>query len=96
MKAIKLRSNFRLILVTIITACSGCGVLLPDVMIVGTEQGIRTYNDGQAALIAQSKTQHKNQETPYWNTRRTQVSYSFWERLSRGLVNTTEGSNHAE
>lgn len=86
----------RIILVTIVTACSGCGVILPDVMIVGTEQGIRTYNDGQAALIAQSKTQHKNQETPYWSTRRTQVNYSFWERLSRGLVNTQEVPSDAQ
>lgn len=83
----------RLILIMTIATCSGCGVLLPDVMIVGTEQGIRTYNDGQAALIAQAKTQHKNQETPYWSTRRTQVGYSFWERLSRGMVNTQETTN---
>jgi hypothetical protein len=80
----------RLILVMTIATCSGCGVLLPDVMIVGTEQGIRAYNDGQSSLIAQSKTQHKNQETPYWNTRKVQSQYSFWERLSKGFVNTRE------
>lgn len=78
--------------------CSGCGVLLPDMMLVGTEQGIRAYNDGQAALIAQSKTQHRNQETPYWSTRRAQASYSVWERLSRGLIATKEQEvpTHAE
>lgn len=79
-----------------VTLCSGCGVLLPDVMVVGTEQGIRAYNDGQAALIAQSKTQHRNQETPYWTTRRAQVNYSFWERLSRGLIATKEVSTDAD
>lgn len=83
----------RLILVTIVAACSGCGVLLPDVMLVGTEQGIRAYNDGQSALIAQAKTQSKHQETPYWSTRKVQSGYSFWDRLSRGFVNTTE-ANH--
>jgi hypothetical protein len=83
----------RLIMTTIVVASSGCGVLLPDVMIVGTEQGIRSYNDGQAALIAQAKTQHKNQETPYWSNRRVQSSYSFWDRLSKGFVNTQEVSN---
>ena len=87
----------KMILFGALVACAtGCGVILPDVMIVGSEQGIRAYNDGQAALIAQSKTQHKNQETPYWNTRKTQVSYSFWERLSRGLVNTTDGATNAQ
>jgi len=87
----------RLILVTIVTACSGCGVLLPDVMLVGTEQGIRAYNDGQSSLIAQSKTQHKNQETPYWNNRKVQSGYSFWERLSKGFIATSkqEETNNA-
>lgn len=87
----------RLILVTIVTACSGFGVLLPDVMIVGTEQGIRAYNDGQSSLIAQSKTQSKNQETPYWNTRKVQSSYSFWDRLSKGFIATSkqEETNNA-
>lgn len=80
----------RLILVVTIATCSGCGVILPDVMLVGTEQGIRAYNDGQSALIAQSKTQHKNQETPYWNTRKVQSSYSFWDRLSRGFIATSK------
>jgi hypothetical protein len=80
----------RLILVVTIATCSGCGVLLPDVMVVGTEQGIRAYNDGQSSLIAQSKTQHRNQETPYWNNRKVQSQYSFWDRLSKGFVNTQE------
>jgi len=83
----------RLLLIITIASCSGCGVLLPDVMIVGTEQGIRAYNDGQAALIAQAKTQHKTGETPYWSNRRVQSSYSFWDRLSKGFVNTTEVSD---
>jgi len=83
----------KVILFTVVSVCSGCGVLLPDVMIVGTEQGIRAYNDGQSSLIAQAKTQHKNQEQPYWNNRRVQSSYSFWDRLSRGFVNTTEVSD---
>jgi len=80
-----------------IASCSGCGVLLPDIMIVGTEQGIRAYNDGQSSLIAQSKTQHKNQETPYWNTRKVQSSYSFWDRLSKGFIATSkqEETNNA-
>jgi hypothetical protein len=76
-----------------IATCSGCGVLLPDVMVVGTEQGIRAYNDGQSALIAQAKTTHKHGETPYWSNRRVQSGYSFWDRLSKGLVNTTEVSD---
>jgi hypothetical protein len=80
----------RLLLIITIATCSGCGVLLPDVMIVGTEQGIRAYNDGQSSLIAQSKTQHRNQETPYWNNRKVQSGYSFWDRLSKGFVNTQE------
>jgi hypothetical protein len=62
-------------------------------MIVGTEQGIRAYNDGQSALIAQAKTTHKHGETPYWATRRVQSSYSFWDRISKGFVNTQEVSN---
>jgi len=76
-----------------IATCSGCGVLLPDVMVVGTEQGIRAYNDGQAALIAQAKTTHKHGETPYWSNRRVQSGYSFWDRLSKGLVNTTKAQD---
>ena len=68
-------------------------MLLPDVMVVGTEQGIRAYNDGQSALIAQAKTTHKTGETPYWSNRRVQSGYSFWDRLSKGLVNTTEVSD---
>lgn len=68
-------------------------MLFPDVMVVGTEQGIRAYNDGQSALIAQAKTTHKTGETPYWATRRVQSSYSFWDRLSNGLVNTTEAQD---
>jgi len=83
----------RLILATIVATSSGCGVLLPDVMVVGTEQGIRAYNDGQVALIAQAKTQHKNAEQPYWHVRKQQASYSIWERLSKGLVNTKEASD---
>lgn len=79
-----------------IASCSGCGVLLPDVMIVGSEQGIRAYNDGQTALIAQSKTQNRNQETPYWSTRKIQSQYSFWDRLSKGFVNTAEVPTNAE
>ena len=77
-----------ILLGALVASMTGCGVILPDVMIVGSEQGIRAYNDGQSSLIAQSKTQHPNQVTPYWDTRKTQVGYSFWERLSRGLVNT--------
>jgi hypothetical protein len=65
-------------------------------MIVGTEQGIRAYNDGQSSLIAQSKTQHRNQETPYWNNRKVQSQYSFWDRLSKGFVNTQEVSTDAQ
>jgi hypothetical protein len=86
----------RLVLVMTIATCSGCGVLLPDVMIVGTEQGIRAYNDGQSSLIAQSKTQHRNQETPYWSNRKVQSGYSFWDRLSKGFVNTQEVPNDAQ
>lgn len=77
----------------VIASLSGCGVLLPDVMVVGTEQGIRAYNDGQTALIAQGKTQHRTGETAYWQTRKMQAGYSFWERLSKGFVNTTEVSH---
>ena len=67
-------------------------------MVVGTEQGIRAYNDGQSALIAQAKTQHKTGDTAYWSTRRAQASYSVWERLSRGLIATSEPKevSHAE
>jgi hypothetical protein len=83
----------RLILIITIATCSGCGVLLPDVMVVGTEQGIRAYNDGQSALIAQAKTTHKTGETPYWSNRRVQSQYSFWDRLSKGFVNTVEAPN---
>ena len=77
----------------LIASLSGCGVLLPDVMVVGTEQGIRAYNDGQAALIAQAKTQHRTGETAYWQNRKVQARYSFWERLSKGFVNTTEATH---
>mgnify|MGYP007034152541 CR=1 FL=1 len=80
----------RLILATLVASTTGCGVILPDVMIVGTEQGIRAYNDGQTALIAQSKTQHRTGDTAYWSTRKVQSKYSFWDRLSKGFVNTTE------
>ena len=86
----------KLILIMTIATCSGCGVLLPDVMIVGTEQGIRAYNDGQSALVAQAKTQHKTGETAYWSTRRVQSSYSFWDRLSKGFVNTQEVTTDAQ
>ena len=85
----------KILLTAIAVTSTGCGVLLPDLMVVGTEQGIRAYNDGQAALIAQAKTQHKTGDTAYWSTRRAQAGYSFWDRLSKGLVNTTE-VNHAE
>ena len=84
----------RIIAVCLIVSTSGCGVVFPDLMVVGTEQGIRAYNDGQAALIAQSKATHKTGETAYWSTRRVQSSYSFWDRLSRGFVNTAEVSEH--
>ena len=84
----------RVLVVAILASVSGCGVILPDVVVMGTEQGIRAYNDGQAALIAQSKTTHKTGSTPYWENRRIQSGYSFWDRLSRGFVNTTEGSSH--
>jgi hypothetical protein len=83
----------RLILATLVASTTGCGVIFPDVMIVGTEQGIRAYNDGQSALIAQSKTQSRNGETPYWNNRKIQSRYSFWDRLSKGFVNTVEKDN---
>ena len=80
----------------VIASVSGCGVLLPDVMVVGTEQGIRAYNDGQAALIAQAKTTHKTGDTAYWSNRRVQSSYSFWDRLSKGFVNTQEVPSDAQ
>ena len=86
----------RVILIMTIASCSGCGVLLPDVMVVGTEQGIRAYNDGQTSLIAQAKTQSRNQETPYWSTRKIQSGYSFWDRLSKGFVNTQEVTTDAQ
>ena len=77
----------------VIASLSGCGVLLPDVMVVGTEQGIRAYNDGQSALIAQAKTTHRTGDTAYWQNRKVQARYSFWERLSKGFVNTTEATH---
>lgn len=80
----------------VIASLTGCGVVLPDVVVMGTEQGIRAYNDGQAALIAQSKTQHRNGDTPYWHTRQAQAGYSFWERLSRGLIATSETSKQGQ
>ncbi len=83
----------RLILTALAVSLTGCGIILPDVMIVGTEQGIRAYNDGQSALIAQSKTQNRNGDTPYWNNRKIQSRYSFWDRLSKGFVNTQEVAN---
>lgn len=69
-----------------VTQLAGCGVILPDMMIVGTEQGIRAYNDGQIALATQQKA-------PYWSNRRVQSSYSVWDRLSRGFVATKGGAN---
>lgn len=83
----------KIILGLLVASTTGCGVILPDVMIVGTEQGIRAYNDGQAGLIAQAKTQNRQGETAYWQTRKVQAGYSFWERLSKGFVNTVEVSN---
>lgn len=77
----------------LIASTTGCGVILPDVLVVGTEQGIRAYNDGQAALIAQAKTTHKTGQTPYWDNRKIQSRYSFWDRLSKGFVNTTEAQD---
>ena len=77
----------------VIASLSGCGVLLPDVMVVGTEQGIRAYNDGQATLIAQGKTTHRTGDTAYWQNRKIQSKYSFWDRLSKGFVNTVEVPN---
>lgn len=87
----------RLILIGAIAASlTGCGIVLPDVVVMGTEQGIRAYNDGQAALIAQAKTQNKIGDTPYWYTRQAQAGYSFWERLSRGLIATSETSKQGQ
>lgn len=79
----------------VIASLTGCGVVLPDVVVMGTEQGIRAYNDGQAALIAQAKTQNKIGDTPYWHTRQAQASYSVWERLSRGLIATSDNGQEA-
>ena len=79
----------KILLGLLVASTTGCGVIL----VVGTEQGIRAYNDGQAALIAQAKTTHKTGQTPYWDNRKIQSRYSFWDRLSKGFVNTTEAQD---
>ena len=58
----------RMILVAVVLACSGCGLMGDGVIVYGTPEGIRSLYDGQNALITNAKTQLRD-GTSYLPTR---------------------------
>lgn len=60
------------IFVAILIAQSGCGLLLPEVMIAGTADGYRAYADGNSALITNAKTTDPLGDSAAWQHRKEQ------------------------
>lgn len=93
----------RTILFTLTILTSGCGIMGDGVVLYGTPEGIRSFYDGQNALITNAKTQARNGNSAAWEHRRAQeieltdrrnfldkVLYGFIEPSRRETIVTKE------
>lgn len=62
----------KILFAALIVAQSGCGVLLPDVLVAGTAEGYRAYADGNSALITNAKTTDPLGDSAAWQHRKQQ------------------------
>ena len=62
----------KILFAALIVAQSGCGLLLPEVMIAGTAEGYRAYADGNSALITNAKTTDPLGDSASWQHRKQQ------------------------
>jgi hypothetical protein len=88
----------KIILAALVVATSGCGVLLPEVMIAGTAEGYRAYADGNSALITNAKTTDPLGDSASWQHRKQQeqeitkrrcAGCGFFQKLT-GTTQSTE------
>lgn len=79
-------------LLTLGSAATGCGVVLPSsdpFIMYGTEESLRAYHDSLNGLIVNAKTQDPSGNSAYWDTRQAQVRSEgnyrgFWQKLTSG------------
>lgn len=60
------------ILAAILVAQTGCGLILPEVLVAGTAEGYRAYADGNSALITNAKTTDPLGDSASWQHRKEQ------------------------
>ena len=88
----------KIILAALVVATSGCGLLLPEVLVAGTAEGYRAYADGNSALITNAKTTDPLGDSASWQHRKQQeqeitkrrcTGCGFLKKLT-GTTQTTE------
>jgi hypothetical protein len=83
--------NMRTILIATIITATGCSTLGDGVLIAGTPEGIRSWMDGQNAIIANTKTKASDGSSAAYTLRHAQEreetirqSGGFWKALLTG------------
>lgn len=70
----------------LLCSCTGCGVLLPDVIVAGSAEGYRAYADGNSALITNAKTTDPLGDSAAWQHRKQEeqeiTRRGFWQKLT--------------
>jgi hypothetical protein len=83
----------RIILAALLVAQTGCGLLLPEVLVAGTAEGYRAYADGNSALITNAKTTDPLGDSASWQHRKQQeqeitkrrcTNCGFFQKLTGG------------
>jgi len=83
----------RILLAALLVAQTGCGLLLPEVLVAGTAEGYRAYADGNSALITNAKTTDPLGDSASWQHRKQQeqeitkrrcTNCGFFQKLTGG------------
>jgi len=86
-----MEETMRAILIATIITATGCSTLGDGVLIAGTPEGIRSWMDGQNAIIANTKTKASDGSSAAYTLRHAQEreetirqSGGFWKALLTG------------
>jgi len=85
----------RTILFTLTILTSGCGIMGDGVVLYGTPEGIRSFYDGQNALITNAKTQLRDGNSAAWRHRQAQEREvtdrrNLLDKLVYGFIDPTK------
>lgn len=91
----------RMILVAVVLACSGCGLMGDGVIVYGTPEGIRSLYDGQNALITNAKTQLRDGNSAAWKHRVAQEQEitdrrTFLDKILYGMIEPSKRGTTVE